>query len=135
MSKAQTQTKAQAPPSAPAPEQRQAQTPQLPTSISVKIHAVRAEGPTLANASVDLNGVFAIRGVKIIQGKNGPFVSMPSYKAGNEYRDVCFPCTKEFREEFQSAVLGAYQQQLGQLARRGQEQTAQSMAAPTMQQM
>ncbi len=29
------------------------------------------------------------------------FVAMPSYKAGNRYRDVCFPITKEFREKTQ----------------------------------
>ena len=140
MSKAQT-TKAA--PADQRPEQTQAQaqappnTPQYPTNITVKIHSVRSEGSTLANASVDLNGVFAIRGVKIMQGKNGPFVSMPSYKAGNEYRDVCFPCTKEFREQFQSAVLGAYQQQLGQIAQRQQDQNqpSQEMAGPFMQQM
>ena len=136
-----TQTKAA--PAEKVPEQTQAQAqappdgPQYPTNITVKIHSVRSDGPTLANASVDLNGVFAIRGVKIMQGKNGPFVSMPSYKAGNEYRDVCFPCTKEFRAEFQNAVLGAYQQQLGQIAQRQQEQgqPSQEMAAPSMQQM
>ena len=121
-----------------APKAEQAQSPpgvtHNPTSISVKIHNVRTEGSVLANASVDLNGVFAIRGVRIIQGEKGPFVSMPSYKVGNDYRDVCFPCTKEFREEFQNAVLGAYQQQMGQLAQRHQEQS-QQMAGPAMQQM
>ena len=138
-----SRTQAKAAPAEKVPEQTQAQAqappdgPQYPTNITVKIHSVRSDGPTLANASVDLNGVFAIRGVKIIQGKNGPFVSMPSYKAGNEYRDVCFPCTKEFRAEFQNAVLGAYQQQLGQIAQRQQEQgqPSQEMAAPSMQQM
>ena len=140
MSKAQT-TKAapaeQMPEQTPAQAQAPPDVPQYPTNITVKIHSVRSEGSTLANASVDLNGVFAIRGVKIMQGKNGPFVSMPSYKTGNEYRDVCFPCTKEFREQFQSAVLGAYQQQLGQFAQRQQEQgqPSQEMSGPTMQQM
>ena len=138
-----SRTQAKAAPAEKVPEQTQAQAqappdgPRYPTNITVKIHSVRSDGPTLANASVDLNGVFAIRGVKIMQGKNGPFVSMPSYKAGNEYRDVCFPCTKEFRAEFQNAVLGAYQQQLGQIAQRQQEQgqPSQEMAAPSMQQM
>ena len=140
MSKAQT-TKAapaeQRPEQTPAQAQAPPDVPQYPTNITVKIHSVRSEGSTLANASVDLNGVFAIRGVKIMQGKNGPFVSMPSYKTGNEYRDVCFPCTKEFREQFQSAVLGAYQQQLGQFAQRQQEQgqPSQEMSGPVMQQM
>ena len=42
------------------------------------------------------------------------FVSMPSYKSGNEYKDYCFPCTKEFKREFDEAVLDAYHQQLSQ---------------------
>lgn len=136
MSKTQTR----AAPAEQKPEQAQAQVPpaaqQPPTSISVRIHNVRTEGNVLANASVDLNGVFAIRGVRVVQGQNGPFVSMPSYKVGNDYRDVCFPCTAEFREQFQSAVLGAYQQ-LGQLAQRQQEQgqPSQTTAGPSMQQM
>jgi len=102
---------------------------QLPTQVDVKIHALRTNGPVLANASVDLNGCFAIRGVKVMSGSNGPFVSMPSYKSGNEYRDVCFPCTKEFRQQFQQAVLDAYQQELSQLPQRQQENTGQQQAA------
>ena len=120
---------------APPQGQNSAKPAPKPMDISVRIHAVRASGNILANASVDLNGVFAIRGVRIMQGQNGPFVSMPSYKVGDEYRDVCFPCTKEFREQFQSTVLGAYQQQLGQLSQRGLDQTqyGQEQSGPVMQ--
>ena len=78
--------------------------------IDVKIHALRTEGSRLADASVSLDDCFAIRGVRIINGSNGPFVSMPSYRSGDQYRDVCFPCTKEFKQEFDRAVLDAYQQ-------------------------
>lgn len=102
----------------------------LPTQVDVKIHAIRTSGPVLANASVDLNGCFAVRGVKVMNGSSGPFVSMPSYKAGDEYRDVCFPCTKEFRQQFNEAVLTAYQQELTQLPQRQQESTAPEQATP-----
>jgi len=34
----------------------------------------------LPDANVDINGVFAIRGVKVIRGEKGPFVAMPQYK-------------------------------------------------------
>ena len=132
-------TQSRAAPKEQQPEQTQAQNraPQLPTGIAVRIHNIHTEGNVLASASVDLNGVFAIRGVRIMQGKNGPFISMPSYKVGNEYRDVCFPCTAEFREQFQNAVMGAYQYQLSQITQRQQEQgqPAQQMAGPSMQQM
>lgn len=104
---------------------------QLPTSISVKIHSVHTSGPLLANASINLNGCFAIRGVKVVQGEHGPFVSMPSYKVGGEYKDVCFPITKDFREQINTAVVGAYQQELAQLTQRGQ--TAPDQAPPTAQ--
>ncbi len=89
----------------------------LPMQVDVKIHSLHASGPVLADASVNLNGCFAIRGVKVVEGSNGPFVSMPSYKGRDGYKDICFPCTKEFRQEFDSAVLDAYQQQLAQVQR------------------
>ena len=48
--------------------------------IKVKIHTLRTEGGRLADASVSLDGCFAIRGVRIVSGSKGPFVAMPSYK-------------------------------------------------------
>lgn len=87
----------------------------------MKIHALHTNGPVLANASVNLNGCFAIRGVKVVDSESGPFVSMPCYKAGSEYKDVCFPCTKELHQQFHQAVLDAYQQALTQLPQRQQE--------------
>ncbi len=77
----------------------------------VKIHSIHPEGTLRANASVNIYGDFAVRGVKVMEGAKGLFVSMPNYKAGNgEYRDVCFPCTKEAKAEFDNAVISAYQQ-------------------------
>ena len=98
----------------------------LPTQIDVKIHSLRTDSSILATASASLNGCFAIRGVKVVQGSKGPFVSMPSYMSGGEHRDVCFPCTKEFKQQFDQAVLGAYQQQLTQLPQRQQEAAGQT---------
>ena len=94
-------------------KQAKAPTP-APMKIDVKIFMAKKDGPVLANASVNLNDCFAIKGIQIREGKNGPFVSMPSYKSGNEYKDYCFPCTKEFKREFDEAVLDAYHQQLSQ---------------------
>jgi stage V sporulation protein G len=96
--------------------------------IKVKIHTLHTEGGRLADASVTLDGCFAIRGVKIINGSKGPFVSMPSYKSGEQYRDLCFPCTKEFKQEFDRAVLDAYQLQLTQVQRPPEPE----QAGPTM---
>ncbi|USF28532.1 Putative septation protein SpoVG [Firmicutes bacterium ASF500] len=100
----------------------------LPMQVDVKIHSLHASGPVLADASVNLNGCFAIRGVKVVEGSNGPFVSMPSYKGRDGYKDICFPCTKEFHQQFHQAVLDAYQQTLAQIPQR--QQKGQSQDAP-----
>lgn len=114
-----------------APAQAEAlQKEQFPTHVDVNIHSLKPGGPVLANASVDLNGCFAIRGVKVMASENGPFVSMPRYKSGAEYKDICFPCTKEFRQQFHQAVLDAYQQALAQLPQR--QQDTQEPPAPAM---
>ena len=71
---------------------------------------------------VDVNGCFAIRGVRVVDSSKGPFVSMPGYKTSKGYSDVCFPCTKEFRQQFNQAVLDAYQQEMAAVFQRGQSQ-------------
>ena len=67
---------------------------------------------TLAMASLTIGGCFAVRGVKVVQGRNGPFVSMPQAKDGKgEYQDVCFPISKEVREQVSMLVLDKYNAQ------------------------
>lgn len=87
----------------------------LPMKVDVKISSIRPEGSIRAYASVNLNDCFAIRNVKVMDSTKGLFIAMPSYKAGNgEYKDICFPVTKEFREQLNQAVIDAYQQALTQ---------------------
>ncbi|MDL2293784.1 SpoVG family protein [Ruminococcaceae bacterium OttesenSCG-928-D13] len=85
----------------------------LPMEYDVRIQSLKMNGNSRATASVNINGGFAVRGVSVMEGKNGLFVSMPSVKLENgEYLDHCFPCTKESRAAFDKAVLDAYQQVL-----------------------
>lgn len=115
---------------APAAAQPQeAQT--LPTRYDARIHSIRPEGTCRATASVNINGCFAIRGIKVMESEKGLFISMPSYRAGNgEYKDICFPCTKEARAELDSAVFEAYRQALTQGQSQGQRQQPTQAAAP-----
>lgn len=92
----------------------------------VKIHSIHPEGTVRANASVNIYGDFAVRGVKIMEGTKGLFVSMPSYKSGNEYKDICFPCTKEAKAEFDKAVISAYQQTMEQGQKTAKQQEVSS---------
>nr|WP_326183701.1 SpoVG family protein [uncultured Oscillibacter sp.] len=100
--------------------------------IDVRINSIRTNGPVLATASFNLNGAFAVRGVKILDGSNGPFVSMPSYKTSDGYKDICFPCNREFKLALDNAILGAYQQQIGQVAQRGHTDHSQEPPTPEM---
>lgn len=110
MAKKQTQT------AAPEPVPKEA----LPVEYSVRIYPARNSKYTLATANVDINGVFAIRGVQIIRGENGPFVGMPQYKDSHgDYHDICFPCTAEARQQFNKTVLDTYEQELGQSQQQG----------------
>lgn len=89
----------------------------------VKIQNTRTEGTLRATATVNINNAFAIRGIKVMEGSKGIFVSMPSYKAGNgEYKDICFPCTSESRKEFDQEVIRAYEQTLSQEKNQGQKE-------------
>ena len=92
----------------------------LPMKVDVKISSIRPEGNVRAYASINLNDCFAIRNVKVVDSSKGLFIAMPSYKAGNgEYKDICFPVTKEFREQLNNAVVDAYHQALTQSQQQG----------------
>ena len=54
----------------------------LPMQIGVRIYAIHTSGPVLAEASANLNGCFTIRGLKVVDVGNGPFISMPGYRTG-----------------------------------------------------
>jgi stage V sporulation protein G len=105
---------------AAAPEKAEAQV--QPISLDVRINSIHPTGTLRAVASATLNGQFAVRNIKVMEGSKGLFISMPSYKAGNgEYRDICFPTTPEFRQKLQDTILNAY----GQAITQGQKAAAQ----------
>ena len=69
---------------------------------------------TVALATVTIADCLVLTGLKIVKGKKGMFVSMPQRKLskpdknGNEYADIFFPVTHDFREELNDVVLDAY---------------------------
>ncbi|MDD3229244.1 MAG: SpoVG family protein [Oscillospiraceae bacterium] len=94
-----------------APKQEQ----QTPMQFDVRIYPVKTDGALKANASVNINGFFAVTNVRILDGSKGTFVSLPQYKGRNgEYKDICFPCTKDAKAAFDKAVLSAYEQTMAQ---------------------
>jgi stage V sporulation protein G len=115
-------SKAQAAAKTPRESAQTAAEQTLPMKVDVKISSIRPEGNVRAYASINLNDCFAIRNVKVVDSFKGLFIAMPSYKAGNgEYKDICFPVTKEFREQLSNAVIDAYHQALAQSQSQNQQ--------------
>ena len=51
----------------------------------------------------------ALKGIKVIEGRNGVFVAMPSRRKENgEFDDIAHPINKRFRTKLQAAVLEEY---------------------------
>lgn len=64
---------------------------------------------TKAVASLTLDGAFAVKNLKVMEGARGLFVSMPGRKLANgTWSDVAHPITRELNREIQERVLEAY---------------------------
>ena len=111
---AERKTGETAPQKKQAQEQRVADQENSALQLDVRIHSIRPNESIKATASVNIGGAFAIRGVKVVEGSKGLFVSMPSMKVGSEYKDICFPITAESRDRLNQAVLTAYEQAMTQ---------------------
>ena len=92
--------------------------------IKARIDRILSDSKVRAIASVSLDGQFVIKGLRVVDGKKGLFVSMPqeSYtdKGEKKYSNIFFPITNAAKMELQDAVLKAYDQYLDQQHETGQ---------------
>lgn len=79
----------------------------LQPEIDVKIHPVN-KGHLKAYAEIVYDGIFEIGSVKIVEGKNGLFVSYPSQAAEQGYNNLIYPDTEFTRSMLDNKVLDAY---------------------------
>jgi stage V sporulation protein G len=79
-------------------------------------------GKAKALVSVNFDGLFVVRGARLVDGAKGMFVSMPSRKnAEGEYKAVCFPITEDFRVRILDAVKTAYEKTLTERESAGED--------------
>jgi stage V sporulation protein G len=100
-------------------------------NLDVRVYPIEdPKGSTLAFASVGIEDLVAITGIRVVSGEKGNFVAMPQSrdKDGN-YHDIAFPINGELRRELNKAVLDEYQEvafargpSLNAQLRAGQEQ-------------
>jgi stage V sporulation protein G len=74
---------------------------------------LRDEEKLKAFANVTFDDAFVIRGLKVINGNKGYFVSMPSRKRlDGTHQDIAHPVSNEMRRIIEEKVLEAYEMEL-----------------------
>ncbi|NBC30814.1 MAG: septation regulator SpoVG [Spirochaetes bacterium] len=77
----------------------------------IRIRHVGSEGKLKAYVTVTFDDCFVVHNVKVIQGKGGTFIAMPSRRTKTgEYKDVAHPINSDFRNVLQSRILSAFEQ-------------------------
>ena len=93
--------------------------------LEIRVNLVKDESSKVkAYASVSFNipgiGKYAVNHIKVVEGKNGLFISNPAQEKKQEgsksiYYDHHHPCTKEGREAWSARIMAAFEERLGQV--------------------
>ena len=90
----------------------------------VKVFPINEE-KLKAFVSIVFDQCFMVNDIKIIQGRDGLFISMPSRKKKNgEFKDVAHPLNNETRRMIETQVLAEYERVLGERGERTPELSA-----------
>jgi stage V sporulation protein G len=75
----------------------------------LRIRKVSADSKLRAYVTVTFDSCFVVHNVKIVEGKTGLFIAMPSRKTSKgDYKDVAHPISPEFRTALQKKILDEY---------------------------
>jgi stage V sporulation protein G len=75
--------------------------------------SMRNEEKLKAFANVTFDESFVIRGLKLIHGNRGYFISMPSKRRPDgSYQDVAHPITTEMRRHLEHSIIEAYEREI-----------------------
>lgn len=87
----------------------------------VRLNLLKTDNAVKAIGSFALDGAFAVRGVRVMEDKNGRnFVAFPSReKADGSYEDIAFPLSKDLYAHITGAIIEEYK---AQVEKQAQEQ-------------
>ncbi len=75
----------------------------------VRIKKFNGENRLKAIAAITIDDCFVVHELRVIDGKDGLFVAMPSRKMPNgEFKDVAHPINQETRNLIEGIVIDAY---------------------------
>ncbi len=76
----------------------------------IRVYNIEGTGNLRAYASITLDDEYVIHGLKVMDGENGLWVSMPASKnKRGEFKDIFHPITREAREALINAIISAYE--------------------------
>jgi stage V sporulation protein G len=80
----------------------------------VRINKIEGDEKLRAFASIVIEGCFLVGDLRVVEGEDGYFVSMPSKrKRDGSFKDIAFPMDNETREALEQKVLLAYETATG----------------------
>ncbi|MCD6318162.1 septation regulator SpoVG [Candidatus Aerophobetes bacterium] len=83
----------------------------------VKVRRVEGKDRFKAWVTVTFDDSFRVHGLKVIEGRKGLFVAMPSRRLPNgEFIDTAYPLNQELRETIQREVLEEYNQNSSEIS-------------------
>lgn len=79
----------------------------------VVVRSLKGKGSLVGFADIVIENSIKISSIRIVDGQNGLFISMPStsYKDNSgetKYKDIVFPVNKEARKILTDAILAEY---------------------------
>jgi stage V sporulation protein G len=75
----------------------------------IRIKKVNGGGKLKAYVTVTFDDCFVVHNLKIISGKAGTFIAMPSRRTKTgEYKDIAHPINSSFRQEIQTRIIDEY---------------------------
>lgn len=79
----------------------------------IRVRRVGGEGKLRAYVTVTFDTCFVVHNIKVIQGRTGTFIAMPSRRTKTgEYKDIAHPINSDFRTTLQNRVLQAFEEAL-----------------------
>ncbi len=83
--------------------------PAIDTKITVSLRDNTHNNSVKAGGQIVLDDSLVISNVKVVEGKNGLFVQLPTYMDSNgEYQPIVNPINKEFYQQIQKAVIDKF---------------------------
>jgi len=80
------------------------------TNLDVRVYPLNDQNNnTRAFASLSVDDLIAIKGIRVVEGSKGLFVTMPQSKdQDGNYHDIAFPLTADLRKAVNKAILDEY---------------------------